>query len=105
MELLNLPEPPDAILAAHGMLSISAFQTILSRGLRIPDDIALIGFMSDWVSEMTFPRMTFVKQNLKKMGCKTFELLLKQINGDDSVEHVTVNARLIIKESTRKIEA
>lgn len=102
IELLSLPEPPDAILADHGLLSIAAFQAVVSRGLRIPDDIAIIGFMSDWVSGMSYPRMTFVKQNLKEIGRKTFKLLLDRINGKTGASHIVVNARLNIRESTKK---
>lgn len=101
LELLSLPEPPDAILADHGLLAISAFQTILSRGVRIPEDLSLIGFMSDWVSGITCPRMTFIKQNLKELGRKTFCLLSEQIEGDDRVKHIVIKARLNIRESTR----
>ena len=119
LELLNLPEPPDAILADHGLLSIAAFQAIVSKGLRIPEDIAIIGFMSDWVSNMSYPRMTFVKQNVKEIGRKTFKLLLDQIQGAGnassrqqgqmetnsekaSAKHIVVNARLNIRESVSK---
>ena len=49
LELLNMPEPPDAILAGHGLLTISAFQAVISKGIRVPDDLTFIGFMSDWV--------------------------------------------------------
>ena len=101
LELLNLPTPPDAILASHGLLSIAAFQAIISKGLRIPDDIAIIGFMSDWVSGMSYPRMTFVKQNLKEMGVKTFELLYQQMNGDEDTHHVILNTHLNVRESTK----
>lgn len=100
LDLLSLPEPPDAILADHGMLSIAAFQAIVSRGLRIPEDIAIVGFMSDWVSNMSYPRMTFVKQNLRDIGRKTCKLVLEQIRGNTDVKHVVVNACLNIREST-----
>ena len=102
LELLNLPEPPDAILAVHGLLSISAYQAIISKGLSIPREIAIIGFMSEWVSSMSNPRMTFVKLNLKEIGLKTSELLFAQINGNETPKHITVNARLNIRESTKK---
>lgn len=104
LELLNLPEPPDAILASHGLLAISALQAITSYGLRIPEDVALIGYMSDWVSEMSHPRISFVKQNLKEIGSKAFRLLQDQMNGDDSVQHIMVNAHLETRDSTRKNE-
>ena len=102
LDLLSLPEPPDAILATHGLLAISALQTITSQGLRIPEDMAIVGYMSDWVSEMCHPRISFVKQNLREIGSKAFRLLQDQINGDDSVQHVVVNARLELRDSTKK---
>ncbi|MCR4958660.1 MAG: LacI family transcriptional regulator [Prevotella sp.] len=102
LDLLSLPEPPEAIFATHGLLAVSALQAIRSRGLRVPDDIALIAYMSDWVSEMALPRISFVKQNLKEMGVKAFRLLHDQINGDDSVQHVVVSAHLELRDSTKK---
>ena len=100
LELLNMKNPPDAILAAQGLLAISTLQAIASRGLRIPEDIAIIGFMSDWVSTMSFPPMTFVKQNLKEIGCKVFKSLFSQMEGDDSVNNITIKAQLNVREST-----
>lgn len=102
-ELLRLPEPPDAILATHGLLAVSALQTLMSSGLRIPEDVAIVGYMSDWVSEMSTPRISFVLQNQKEMGIKAFRLLLDQMNGDDSVQRVVMKARLELRDSTRKI--
>jgi LacI family transcriptional regulator len=99
LELLDLPERPDAIIADHGLLAIASLQAIYSKGLRIPEDVAVIGFMSEWVSDISVPRITFVKQNLKEIGSKTFKLLLDQINGEQNIKHITVNARLNIKES------
>lgn len=103
MDLLDLPEPPDAIIAAHGLLANAAFKAIISRGLRIPEDVALVGYMSDWVSDIMTPRITFVKQNLRDIGGKAFKLLNDQINGDDSVKHVVVKARLELRDTTKKI--
>lgn len=96
-----LPEPPDAIVAAHGVLAISAFQAILSRGLRIPEDVAFIGFMSDWVSEISHPRVTFVKQNLKEIAKKAFKLLYEQMNGEENVCQIVANAHLELRDSTK----
>lgn len=102
LELLSLPEPPDAIIASHGLLAISALQAVTSQGLRIPDELEIIGYLSDWVSEMCHPRISFVRQNLREIGIKAFRLLIDQINGDDSIQHVVVNARLELRDSTKK---
>ena len=104
MELLSLPEPPDAILAAHGLLAISALQAVISSGRRIPEDIAIVGYISDWVPEMSHPRISFVRQNRKEIGTKAFLLLLDQINGDDTVQHQVVKARFVQRESTRRYD-
>ncbi len=101
LELLSLPQPPDAIVATHGLLVTSAMRAIESRGLRIPDDIQIVGYMSDWVSEVTSPRVSFVKQNQKEIGTKAFKLLFDQLNGDTCVQHVIVKARLETRESTK----
>lgn len=103
LELLSLPEPPDAIVATNGLLTISSVQAVLSRGLRVPEDVSVIGFMSDWVSDMATPRVTFVRHNPKEYGKKAFKLLQNQIDGDYDVYHVLVNARLVVRDSTRKV--
>ena len=102
LELLSLPEPPDAIIASHGLLAISALQAVTSQRLKIPEELAIIGYLSDWVSEMCHPRISFVRQNLREIGIKAFRLLIDQINGDDSIQHVVVSARLELRDSTKK---
>ena len=104
LELLALPKPPDAILADYGLLTIAAFQAIVSKGLCITKDVAVVGFMSDWVSGMVYPRLTFVKQNQRELGRIAVRLLMDQINGNSSVKHVVVSARLNIRESTKKTD-
>lgn len=100
-DLLDLPAPPDAIIASHGMLTTSAIKAIESRGLRIPEDISIVGYMSDWISDVLTPRVSFVKQNQKEMGIKAFKLLYDQLNGDTCVQHVIVKGRLELRDSTR----
>ena len=60
--------------------------------------------MSDWVSGMSYPRMTFVKQNQRDMGRKTAKLLLDQINGNTTIKHIVLNAQLNIRESTSPLK-
>ena len=103
IELLNQPEKPDAIIASHGILAVSSFQTLISQGYRIPDDVAFVGYMSDWISDVSRPRMSFVKQNLKEIGTKTFKLLYEQLQGDERVKRMVIKAHLELRESTNKI--
>ena len=47
--------------------------------------------------------MSFVKQNPKEIGSRTFKLLMDQINGDESIRHTVVKARLEIRGSTKNV--
>ena len=87
-----------------GFLAISALRAIMSRGLRIPEDVSVIAYMSDWVSDLATPRLSFIKQNLREIGSQTFKLLLSQMTGEDCVKHVIVKASLELRDSTRKVE-
>ena len=100
-ELLDQEERPDAIIASHGLLAIAAMKAVESRGLRIPEDIAIVGYMSDWIAEVTTPRLTYVRQNQKEMGTKAFRLLKDQLDGDNCVHHIIVKALLEVRESTQ----
>lgn len=101
LELLDQPEVPDAIIASHGLLAMAAMKAIESRGLRIPEDIAIVGYMSDWISEVVTPRLSFVRQNQKEIGCKAFKLLKDQLDGESCVNHVIVKAFFEVRDSTR----
>ncbi len=92
---------PDAIVASHGLLTLSSMKAIEARGMNVPNDISVVGYMSDWISEVLTPRVSFVKQNQKEMGIKAFKLLHDQMDGDTCVQHVIVKARLELRDSTR----
>jgi len=100
-ELLDMHDRPDAIIASHGLLAVSAMKAIESRGLRVPEDISVVGYMSDWISEVLTPRVSFVKQNQKEIAVKAFKLLRDQMEGDTCVQHVIVKANLELRDSTR----
>lgn len=100
-ELLDMHDRPDAIIASHGLLAVSAMKAIESRGLRVPEDISVVGYMSDWISEVLTPRVSFVKQNQKEIAVKAFKLLHDQMDGDTCVQHIIVKANLELRDSTR----
>ena len=100
-ELLDMHDRPDAIVASHGLLTLSSMKAIEARGMNVPNDISVVGYMSDWISEVLTPRVSFVKQNQKEIAVKAFKLLHDQMDGDTCVQHVIVKARLELRDSTR----
>ncbi|WP_207515638.1 LacI family DNA-binding transcriptional regulator [Longitalea luteola] len=82
--LLQLDNPPDAIFAINDPTAIEALRIIRKKGLRVPEDIAVVGFSNDYVSELIDPPLTTVSQPVKEIGSTAARLLIDQINRDIS---------------------
>ncbi len=78
--LLNLDNRPDAIFAVNDPTAIEAIQIIRKRGLRVPEDIAVVGFSDDFVSRLIDPPLTTVSQPVLEIGRTAAQLLIDQIN-------------------------
>ncbi len=80
-QLLDLPEPPTAIFTSNDLQAAGAYRAILSRGLRIPHDISIIGFDDLPFASLLTPALTTIRQPLAEMGRHAVSLLLQQIAG------------------------
>lgn len=101
--LLNLPNPPDALFAINDPTAIEAIQIIKKRGLKIPEDIAVVGFSNDQLSGLIEPSLTTVSQPVHKIGETAAEMLLHLIKTDISEWKAitkTLTTELIIRKST-----
>jgi LacI family transcriptional regulator len=78
-QLMILKDPPEAIVTLSDKLTIGALRTFKRRGLRIPDDIAIVGFSNSDLTELTNPPLTVVRQPAFEMGKAATELLLQLI--------------------------
>ena len=95
MNLLSRAERPSALFAADGLMSAGAMDAITACGLRIPEDLSLIGFDDlDWMSFMK-PGVTAVVQPLMSMGEIAARLMLDRISSRDGpIQHVTLETSL-----------
>ena len=100
--LLSLPQPPDAILAMNDTLAFAAMEVIKSHGLRIPQDIALIGYTDEQHANYVEPKLSAVSHQTYRMGETACRLLIDRIKGDKTVRQVVVPTRLEIRESSIK---
>lgn len=80
--LLSLPEPPDAILAMNDTLAFAAMEVIRNHNLRIPQDIALIGYTDEQHANYVVPRLSAVSHQTYKMGEAACQMLIDKIKGD-----------------------
>lgn len=100
--LLSADNPPDAIVAFNDIVVFAAFSAIKQRGLRIPEDVALIGFTDDAHSGYVTPRLSAIEDQSHKMGVTACQLLLSSINGDAKVYKRIVPQKLVIRDSSAK---
>lgn len=94
---------PDAIFAVNDPVAIGAFQRIKEAGLKIPDDIGIVGFSNNKITSLVDPPITTLNQPSFDMGKKAAEILIEVIEDEEkSIKPKTVilNAELIIRKST-----
>ena len=102
INLLNSENRPDAILAFNDIITYAAFDAIKSVGLRIPDDVAIIGFTDGDSAAFVTPRLSAIMDQAHVQGVKACELLLRNINGDMKIYREVVPMILKIRESSDK---
>lgn len=100
--LLALPEPPDAVFCFNDLLAIGAMRAIHDHGLRVPDDIAVIGF--DDIAEGRFhvPSLSTISPDKNYIGEAAVAALQRRLAGDTAsvAEEIEVGFHLIAREST-----
>jgi DNA-binding LacI/PurR family transcriptional regulator len=99
-KLLALCEAPTAVFCYNDMSALGALRRIRHAGLRVPDDVSVIGFDDLFVAQYTDPPLTTVRQPKRQMGRLAAETLLKLMAGATSEVHIRVPGELIVREST-----
>lgn len=97
---LSLPRAsrPTAIFATCDILAASALQAIHEMGLRVPEDISIIGF-DDTLAQNLAPALTTVAQPMEELGRRAFGLALAMIEGDRSPASIRLPSRLVVRRS------
>ena len=101
-QLLQIENRPDAILAVNDTVTFAAFTAVKEMGLRIPEDVALIGFTDDQHARYVTPQMSAIEDQSYKMGCVAYDLLQKSISGDPNKYKKIVPQKLVIRGSSDK---
>lgn len=106
-ELLTLPNPPDGIFAATDLVALGVMQMLRESGLRIPDDVAVIGFSNWFVSSVVAPSLSTVHQPGTEMGRTAAAMLINEIKlgqANQTIAHETrvLNTRLVVRDSTKR---
>jgi LacI family transcriptional regulator len=91
---------PDAIFAAGDTIAIGAIQAAHEAGLRVPEDVAVIGFDDVDVASQAFPALSTVRQPVREKGAAAARLLLDLIeNRVQGPQHLVLQTELVIRDS------
>jgi LacI family transcriptional regulator len=100
-ELLDLPDPPTAIIGFNDKVAVGVIAAAADRGLRVPDDLSVTGFDDLDLAEATTPKLTTVRQPLEEMGRMAVSLMMRLLQRHrlDAL-HVELATKLVVRGST-----
>jgi LacI family transcriptional regulator, galactose operon repressor len=99
--LLDLPDPPTAIFAFNDNIAIGTLRAARERGLRVPEDLSVVGFDDIEHATIVTPALTTVRQPLAEMGRTAVSLLILLLERQRfETLHIELATRLVVREST-----
>ncbi|MCX7771959.1 MAG: LacI family DNA-binding transcriptional regulator [Clostridia bacterium] len=102
-QFMAMKERPTALFAISDMMAIGAIKSAKEEGLRIPEDLAVVGFDNISFAAMYDPMLTTISQPKYDLGCAAMDLVLRRIRGElDQPEDLFLEHEFIIRESTVK---
>jgi DNA-binding LacI/PurR family transcriptional regulator len=101
---LKLPRPPTAVIASNDLTAIGALGTVHQMGLRVPEDVSLIGFDDIAFAHLTNPPLTTVVLSRRQLATLALAALDALIQGKrESVANLTIPTHLVLRNSTRSL--
>ena len=99
--VLEADDPPTAIFAFNDNMAIGAVRAARARGLRVPEDLSIVGFDDTFEASIVTPPLTTVRQPLAEMGRMAVNLLVRLLqNQRIEALHVELETKLVVREST-----
>ena len=103
-ELLRRKREFTAIFAMSDLMAMGVIRTLRDHGIRVPEDVSVMGFDGIPLGEFTVPRLTSVAQPAVDMARRCVELLLDTIENDAPARHEAVPFTLLYRESTGRVK-
>lgn len=98
--LLDLPEPPTAVFAAADLMAVGAMKAVYDAGLRVPGDVAVVGFDDIQLASLLQPTLTTIRQDKLGLGLAATRALVEQIENPDITPPVlTLPVELVVRAS------
>lgn len=99
-KLFSLPSLPDAVMAINDITAIGIINALFKRGLRVPEDISVIGFDDIAIASLIRPALTTVRQSAERTGVLAADLLFERLEGGADLEKtIVVKPELIVRKT------
>ncbi len=100
--LLKLHEPPSSVFCFNDVTAIGAIQAAFTAGLRVPDNISIIGFDDINLAPYLMPPLTTIAQPKDQMAQLAVEMALSLLDGEQPPDDVTLRGKLVVRGSTAR---
>ncbi len=103
---LDMPQPPDAIFAVNDPSAIEIMMLAQAKGLRIPEDLGVVGFSDDSIAAHIGTGLTTVKQPTTQIGEAAARMILRLMQRDEEVppaRNLVLDAQLIVRGSSVRV--
>ncbi len=93
---------PEAVFAANDEMAIGILRAVTESGLRVPDDLAIVGFDDVRITQYVTPPLTTVRQPMYQLGVEAIQTLVSVLQGNLDIEPVMLNTELVVRASSRR---
>ena len=102
--LIESGEKFTALYCISDVLAVGALRALADSGIKVPDDVSVVGYDGQEIAEYCVPRLTTLRQPMVDISREAMKLLFSLIDKESGHKHIVFPGELIIGESTRKIK-
>jgi LacI family transcriptional regulator len=103
-KLLSLGYPPTAVFCSNDDMAIGAMNAVFAKGLKVPEDISIVGFDDIGFSQYTTPRLTTVKRPVEQISILGAQTILSLVMGtSEKAKKIFTQTELIVRDSVKKL--
>ena len=102
-KVLALPDRPTAVLCSNDMTAIGVQHALFEAGLKVPEDLSIIGFDDIHLAEYTIPPLTTVRMSCKDLALRAVNLLMEHLQpdaGKSNTAHPKIDTKLVVRQTT-----
>lgn len=105
IELLRCQDRPDVVVCAADVSAIGVLRSFMKQGIRVPDEISVVGFDDIDAATYVYPQLTTIRQNKDEMAECAARIMVQLIENDnqDIPMHYVLPTELVVRESTRPL--